>query len=640
MLLAAATLTAQPAPKPEDLGIHSKKALKYYEEGMLQAQYRDRDAAIRAFQAAIELEPDFAHAHYQLGINAYVQKQYDEALSHLEKAYQLRASDFPSIGFYLGQVYFYNERYADAIEPLQRFTEAQAGRKQDLQLAAGTLRHATFAATAIADSVDFRPVNLGPQINTNRDEYLPYLTADDGYLLFTARRPESVGGFNQQMQNYSEDFFFSEWGDTAWQAARNLGLPINTPDNEGAAAISPDGRTIFFTACNREDGFGGCDLYTAVREGDRWTRPQNMGSAINSAGWDGHPCLSGDGRTLYFASKRPGGLGGSDIWYARQVDGVWTSAAPLAAPINSPGNEDSPFLHADDLSLYFSSDYHPGFGNHDVFVAFLGEDGVWSQPRNLGYPLNTAANESHIFVNASGRVAYMNSDRPGGYGGSDIYRFDMDRRNRPRIATFLRGTVQDSITAKPLAALIRLIDVASGDTIRTATSARDGRFLMTLPLERQYAAFVEAPGYLFVSKAFFLQDLPEETYFDILIELPPLRKDVQVVLNNIFFDFGKYDLQVLSYAELDFVVSFLEKNPKIRIEIQGHTDDIGSAPDNLLLSQRRAEAVRAYLLQQGIAADRVEARGYGETMPVAGNITEEDRARNRRTEFKILDTGE
>lgn len=637
ILCSISLVQAQPKRKPADYGISSKKALKFYEEGLQQAHYRDRIKAMAAFEEAIRIEPEFAHAHYQLGINAYVKKQYEEALPHLETAYQIMPDAFNAIDFYLGETYFYNEKYALAAEKLQTFIEKGVGRKVDVNKAKANLRHATFAAEAIKDSLDFQPLNLGKAINTDKDEYLPFLTADDAYLLFTSRRPQSIGGYNAMMQNYSEDFFYSRWEDSAWTKAENLGTPINTRDNEGAASITQDGRTIFFTACNRQDGYGGCDIYVAFREGNRWSRPQNLGPNVNGEGWDAHPCLSGDGKTLYFASRRQNGQGGSDIWASKFVDGEWMPAVNLGASINSKGNEDSPFLHADDISLYFSSDYHPGFGGQDIFVSFL-EDGNWSKPRNLGYPLNTSAFESHLFVNSTGRKGFINSDREGGLGGSDLYQFDLDRKIRPKIATFLRGIVRDSLNSKPLQAQIRLVDLATGDTVREAfTESSKGSFLLSLPLEKEYAAFVEAKGYLFTTKHFYLKDQEETPFFDLIIEMQRLEKDVQVTLRNIFFEFGSYELAPTSEPELKFLYDFLQRNPQIRIEIQGHTDDVGTETANLELSQNRADAVRTYLINKGLPESRIEARGYGESMPVSGNITDEDRARNRRTEFKILE---
>jgi outer membrane protein OmpA-like peptidoglycan-associated protein len=625
-------------PKPADFGIKSKKALKYYLEGMQQTQWRARDEAIESFKAALEIEPEFGHAHFQLGINAYVRKRNQEALAHMEITEQtVEPGTFPLLPFYLGELYFRDEQYAEAIPRLIDFLEAGKGRKVMHNQAQATLRHARFAAGAIQNPVDFEPLNMGANINSDRDEYLPHLTADDQFLLFTSRRPGSVGGFNRSLQGYSEDFFFSEYVDGAWQKAQNLGEPINTAENEGAASIRQDGRVIYFTACNLPGGEGNCDLYVSYRNGDSWSKPENLGPGINSEGWDSQPCLSPDGKRLFFASNRAGGLGGRDIWFTERIQDRWSTPQNLGAPVNTSGNEDSPFLHADGLSLYFSSDHHPGFGSQDLFVSFRQGDN-WSEPVNLGYPLNTSADESNIYVSASGRQGFINSDREGGFGRSDLYQFEMDQRIRPRIATFLRGLTIDSLTETPVYSRIRLIDVETGDTIRDMRSGRsDGRFLMSLPLEKEYAAIVTAPGYLFVSQNFYLKDMVEETYFDLIIPMLKVKKGIPVVLKNIFFETNRYQLKETSKAELAFLLYYLQTNPELKIEISGHTDDVGSDTDNQTLSQRRAEAVKAYLVSEGIRSDRIRAVGYGESKPIRSNDTDEGRAQNRRTEFVILE---
>jgi outer membrane protein OmpA-like peptidoglycan-associated protein/tetratricopeptide (TPR) repeat protein len=640
LLAALHPLLGQKKMKPADYGIKSARALEYYEEGLLQARYRDRLKAIELFKQALELEPDFAHAHFYLGVNAWVKKKYADAVSHLERAYQLRPQDFANIEFYLGESCYNAGRYEEAEKLLQTALQVNRLKKEEIFTAERDLRSAAFAKEAIRRPVEFSPVNLGEAVNTERDEYLPFLTADDGYLLFTSMRQEAVGGYNPQLGDYSEDFYFSRFEKGAWQPARNLGEPINTFENEGAGFITQDGLTIFFTACNRPGGFGSCDIYKATRQGERWGEPELLGPAVNTTGWESQPCLSADGRLLFFTSSRPGGQGGRDIWVCEKVGDDWQTARNLGLPVNSPGNEDAPFLHADGQTLYFSSDYHPGFGQQDLFLSRRQPGGAWSEPLNLGYPLNTLADESNLFVNASGRRGFINSDREGGLGRSDLYEFRLDPVLRPQQATFLRGSVLDSLSRKPLAATIRLVDVESGDTLRQLSADPvSGQFLMSLPLDRSYAAFVQHPGYLFASKSFFLKQASEGQYFDLLIALSPIRKGGQVVLNNIFFESGKYELQPASGAELRTIIAFLTENARVQIEIQGHTDDVGSEADNLALSQRRADAVRSYLLAAGIAEGRVSAKGYGESQPLRPNDSEEGRAQNRRTEFKILETG-
>lgn len=635
--LAGFSLFAQ-KPKPSDFGIKSKKSLAYYLEGKQQAQWRDWYKSMEAYRAAIELEPDFAHAHFELGVSTLVKTEYEEALEHLERAYELRPTEFPPIAFYLGEAYFFNAKYEEAAEMYVQFLNVGRARKQQLEIAKRRLRKAGFASEAIKRPVAFDPINLGSKINTDRDEYLPYLTADDQMLLFTSRRPESMGGFNPRLKDYSEDFYFCKWEDGEWTAASNLGPPINTSENEGASFLTPDGKTIYFTACNREGGMGSCDIYVSYQDGDTWSEPENLGPMINTRGWESQACLSHDGNTLYFSSSRPGGRGGRDLWFSKRVNGKWIAAENMGNVINSQGNEDAPFLHADGISLYFSSDFHPGFGSKDLFVSYQKDDGDWTSPENLGYPLNTVSEESNIFVSANGKRGFINSYREGGLGRSDIYEFTLDERIRPKVATFLRGVTRDSITHTPVQALIRLVDVESGDTVRQVLSGRsDGKFLMSLPLDKQYAAFVEAKGYLFTSKSFYLKQVVEDTYFDLVIDLIPIRKGVEVVLRNIFFESSKYELQETSEAELQFLFHYLETNPSIRIEIQGHTDNVGGESENLRLSQNRADAVREHLISKGIPASRIEANGYGETQSVASNDTEEGRARNRRTQFKIVD---
>ncbi|RMG23202.1 MAG: tetratricopeptide repeat protein [Bacteroidetes bacterium] len=622
-------------PRPEDFGIKSKKALAFFLEGEQQARYRDRDRAIALYQQAVALEPRFALAHYRLGVNAYLRKRYEEAVEHL----QIAAKEDPARygGFFLAESYFYTGHYEEAIPQYERFLQSRRGKESDRNKAQLNLRHARFASVAIKDPIRFELQNLGPKVNSPQDEYLPHLNADNTYLLFTSRRPDAVGGFNRAMNDYGEDFYYSEYVDGEWQMAKNLGPPINTPSNEGASSLTQDGRIIFFTACNLPDGQGSCDLYYAVREGEQWSAPQNLGPQVNSDAWESQPCLSQDGKTLYFTSTRPGGQGSSDIWYSEYKEGEWQTPQNLGPPVNTPGQEFSPFLHADGLSLYFSSNFHPGFGAKDLFVSERQNDGSWSTPKNLGYPLNTSGDETNIFVTAQGNRGLINSTREEGFGGSDLYMFELDERIRPHKATFVRGTVIDSLTQAPVKALIRMVDVESGDTVRQISSdGLNGRFLMSLPLDREYAAFAEAPGYLFASKHFYLKQLAEDTYFDITIPLQPIQEGSQVVLHNIFFESGKYELKESSQAELKVLLDFLQSNPGLKVEIQGHTDDVGAESDNLLLSQNRANAVREYLIASGIDPGRVTAKGYGESMPVAPNDNEAGRAQNRRTEFKVV----
>lgn len=624
--------------KPKDLGIKSKKALNYYLDGREQERYRARKEAIEAFAQAIEIEPGFSNAHFFKGVNHLILFEFEEARHHLLAADSLNPGAFGGIDFHLGQAQFFTGNYAEAVPHYEAYLEEGRGGPTFVKTATVHLRKAIFAREAIKNPVDFQPVNLGSNINSKEDDNMPCLTADDQTLLFVSRRSNSTGGYSRMLRGYAEDFYISKKVDGEWQAAENVGPPLNTERNEGGPCLTQDGRTLYFTVCNKEDGLGNCDLYRSFWVKGNWTEPENLGPKVNSEAWDSQPCLSQDGKRLYFASNRRGGMGNSDIWYCELRNGEWSAAQNLGEPINTSGDEDAPFLHADGVSLYFASDYHNGFGNADLFVSYSYDDGKWSDPKNLGYPINTVAEEGYIFVNAKGTRGYINSSREGGLGKNDLFEFVLDEDIRPKQATFLRGLTRDSITRAPVQALIHLVDVERNDTVRTLYSGRgDGKFLMSLPLEREYAAFVEAPRYLFASKNFYLKSVGEDIYFDLTIDLTPVKAGKQVRLDNIFFEFDSYELKPESEPELRFLHTFLERNPRIRIEIQGHTDNVGSDEVNMTLSQNRAEAVRRYLLEKGIDADRVQARGYGESMPEVPNDTAENRKRNRRTEFKILE---
>ncbi|MEM9722142.1 MAG: OmpA family protein [Bacteroidota bacterium] len=621
--------------KPVDFGIKSKKALGLYLEGKMLGQRREHRRAIEAFESALELEPNFSHAHHQLGVSAYFMGLYTLANHHLEQAYQLDPEE--NGGYYLAETYFRLMEYEQAISQYEKFLIVGTANRKIQKTAQVNLRKAKFAVQHLQDSIQFVPQNLGPAVNSAGDDYLPYMPADESLLLFTSRRAGSTGGYNSGLRDYGEDFFVSEWKKDAWLPAKNLGAPVNTERNEGAASLSQDGRLLLFTICNHPEGLGRCDIFFSTKKGDKWTEARNIGEAINSPAWESQPFLSHDGQTLYFVSDRKGGKGGRDIWFSELSGGHWSTAKNLTGPVNTSGNEGAPYLHADGISFYFASDAHPGFGAMDLFVCYQSDSG-WTEPKNLGYPLNTVNEEANIFINTKGNKGFINSTRPGGLGKSDIYSFDLDERIRPQIATFLRGITRDSLTQEPLRSKVTLVDLESGDTLRTQFSdALNGEFLMSLPLDRSYAALVETPGYLFASKHFFLKGLEEDTYFDLIIDLLPIKEGAQVVLNNVFFDTGKWDLKSESYTELDVLWKYLTQNPQLKIELQGHTDDVGADADNLTLSQRRADAVKTYLIEKGIPKERLLAKGYGESQPIVDNNSDESRAINRRTEFKILE---
>jgi hypothetical protein len=420
---------------------------------------------------------------------------------------------------------------------------------------------------------------------------------------------------------------------------KNIGSPINTGENEGAQSISANGRFMVFTACNKTDAVGRCDLYFSKKVGDKWTYPRNMQPPVNSRYKETQPSLSADGRTLYFASDRPGGKGQLDVWVtSRDDNGNWSQPINLGDTINTRYHEMSPYVHQDNQTLYFASDGQIGLGGFDLFVSRRDNEGKWGTPQNLGYPINTNKDEFGLIVNAKGNKAYFSSDRDPAMG-KDIYTFDLYNKIQPLEVSYMKGIVFDKETRKRLTAKFELIDLESGKMIYESFSDEEtGEFLICLPTDKDYCLNVSKKGYLFFSENFALKGIFRKT--------EPFLKDVpmqsikigeSIILKNIFFETDLYALKKESRIELDKVIEFLHDYPAIKIEISGHTDNVGSLDYNQTLSENRAKSVVDYLIKSSITKDRIKYKGYGFSQPVASNDTEEGKALNRRTELKIIE---
>jgi outer membrane protein OmpA-like peptidoglycan-associated protein len=395
---------------------------------------------------------------------------------------------------------------------------------------------------------------------------------------------------------------------------------------------------MFFTACQKADSYGGCDIYFAKKTGNRWSEAINIGEPVNSRYWESQPSISSDGRTLYFVSNRPGGKGGMDIWKSYINDhGRFSKPENLGDSINTRGTESGPFIHPDNQTLYFASDAWLGMGGLDLYVSRKGVTNQWKRPDNLGYPINTHKDEEFLIVNAKGNLAYFSSNREGSRG-KDIYNFELYDEAQPFQVTYVKGKVFDAVTNEKLKAKFELIDLETSKLVMEAFSHnKTGEFLVCLPVNKNYALNVSKTGYLFYSENFSLKN-PENPSETFLMDIPlqPIREGAIVVLKNIFYETDKYDLKPESKAELSKLISFLNKNPKVNIEISGHTDNIGEDDYNIKLSRNRALSVYNYLTENEISNTRLSYEGYGENSPVASNETEKGRAQNRRTEFKIV----
>ena len=479
------------------------------------------------------------------------------------------------------------------------------------------IRSAHLADSLYQHPREFDLVLLSDSINTADDELGISMTYDRRNIILTRRS-------NQ------EDLFQSHLKDGKWSKSIPISL-LNTPDNEGAAAISGDGSLLVFTACQRPYGVGSCDLYFSTQKDTGWSRPELL-PGVNSRNWDSQPTLSPDGRAIIFSSERPGGFGGKDLWLSVLGENGWIDPINLGSSINSPGNEENPFLHSDEFTLYFTSDYRPGFGGRDLFMAHRIRGNEWSSPQNLGYPVNSLQNEEGIFVESSGLKGYFSSARD---GQSDIYTFQVDPAIRPKRAWLYEMTVLDSITNNALEGVsIKVYDWASNHLVRTITTDADGYGAFIMRGSREYGITLSAVDHVFYS---YRKQIKEELQKDFIdtIQLAPAREGKTMILENVHFATGEARLLEASFAELDQLTRYLTLNKKLVILLTGHTDNVGQAEDNQLLSEARAEAVKSYLVNKGVEGNRIRVIGKGESQPIVSNETSAGRQKNRRTEFTI-----
>jgi outer membrane protein OmpA-like peptidoglycan-associated protein len=413
--------------------------------------------------------------------------------------------------------------------------------------------------------------------------------------------------------------------------------------HEGPVCFDRTAETIFFSRNAliagkvkiAKDDTQKMRLYWSKKEGAIWSEPQPIPFNNNEFG-DCHPAVSIDGDKLFFASNRPGGFGGMDLYVSYRVGESWSEPVNLGAEINSKGNEAFPFIHADNRTLYFTSNNHPGYGGDDLFLSRKQKDGQWGKPQNLGYPINTIENEGSLVIAADGKTAFYASDREDTRGGLDLYTFEMREALRPLRTLWVEGQVFDARTKNGLPSAVELVELSTGTLISKVQTDEEGRYLITLPAGSDYGFHVNRKGYLFHSGNFpFAEKTPDSTY-RMDIPLQPLATDANIVLKNIFFDSKAFSLKPESTSELDALVELLNENPTLRIRINGHTDNIGKAADNLTLSNNRAKSVVTYLASKGITQDRLSHKGFGSSEPVADNATEDGRAQNRRTELQVV----
>jgi OmpA-OmpF porin, OOP family len=612
------------------------KAISYYDKALQYVKARDFDKAIGSLETAVKRDPKFGEAyvkaaslHRTLGNKEAALENYEQGFNHLKFSHA-----FSSEYYIYADLSMKEGKYVEAEKFFEQYLKTSPKNQRLVQNAQQQILNCQYAVKALENPVqDFQPVRMDGQINQFVYQYFPTVTADQRFFVYTARKGEEL--------QHDENIYVSQSRDNGWSAPVSISPNINTGVNEGAATISGDGKTLVFSSCNRPDSFGDCDLYISRRTGEEWSKPQNMGRGVNSQYWDSQPSLSADGRTLYFSSSRPSGsLGLEDIWVTvLQENNIWSAPRNLGAPINTPGRDMAPFLHSSGTTLYFASDGHVGMGGLDIFKSALVQT-KWSEPENLGYPLNTHQHEGSLSISADNTKGYYSRQIPGEDRGKYIYLYEFGVpavwRSKDR-STYTQGRVFSSKTKKPLNAEVQLYELASGDLAQQVNSDEvTGEYTIVLKEGSAYGMYVSAPDHLLHSFNF---DYSQISNFDpqtLDVYLDPVSKGASIVLNNLFFDTGKYRLEEKSKTELQKLIGFMQQYPDIKIEISGHTDDVGTDKTNQELSEMRAQSVVEYLTKNGVTKGRLSAIGHGKNKPVKPNTSEENRQLNRRIELKIL----
>lgn len=623
----------------------NKKAIKYFEESKKMFQIRKDAEAEKLIKKAIEEDPQFiealsAYADFLMGNN-----RVKEAIPFYEKAIAINPKIFIDNNFYLGGALLHEAQYEKAIPCFEKIIKTERINPNLKDEAIHHLKNAQFGANAIKNPQPFKPVNVGEGINTSEYEYFPALSADGNTFLFTRNIREGEGVTAPRQ----EDFYVSKKVNNVWQTANPI-TSVNTAGNEGAPSLSADGEIMFFASCmemtgdygsSDRKGYGSCDIFYAQKINGKWSKPRNAGAMINTKNWETQPSFSSDGKTLYFVRGMVArdGIKNPDIYSSTiGADGKFSEPIKLSDNINTTMGEESVFIHPDNQTLYFSSEGHPGMGGLDIFVSKKQADGSWGKAINLGYPINTSVDENSLLVDANGKLAYFASEREGGFGGLDIYQFELPESVRPEKITYVKGLTYNARTKVPVEASFELIDLETQQSVTSAYSNSAGEFLVTLTSNHNYLVNVSKPGFLFYSDNFSLKDKVADYNKPYKLQIPLQPIDTGIIeLKNIFFDVNKWDLKAESKAELQKIITFLKANPTLKVEFSGHTDNSGDKVFNKTLSNNRAKAIYDYVIEKGsLPATNLSYKGYGDTKPKAPNDTPENKAKNRRTELKIL----
>jgi outer membrane protein OmpA-like peptidoglycan-associated protein/tetratricopeptide (TPR) repeat protein len=624
---------------------YDKKIEKRYSEGIDFFKRNNYSEAVQIMKDVVNKEPDFTDAWYVLGLSNFkrTNSNFKEARKDFLKVLELCPSYNVYAYYYLAEICYGAEQYDSSTRYCEAFLKDVDKIKsdKDYSRAMDLLNYSKFYLKMINNPVPFEP-KVVEGISTPANEYLPFITADNQMAFFT-REIKQPGEKNTLIQSdkYIEKFMFSRLQpDGKFDSGEEMPEPFNINDNEGGATLTVDNKTLYYTVCKwtSNHSYYNCDIYYSEFVDGEWTPIKSVSDKINlPTTWESQPSISADGKTLYFVSDRAGGYGGYDIYRSvKNENGEWGTPINLGPTINSTGNEKSPFIHPDGKTLYFSSDGWMGMGGYDIFYSRLRDDGTWSTPVNLGYPINTPDDEVGFFVSTDGKKGYFASNKLKGPGGWDVYSFDLYDKAQPEKVLFVSGTIKSETETEMAKARIELKNMETKKISQIPLDSITGQYVAVAPFNTDYIMTVKKEGYVYETRYISLTDSIYRMPAHLDLEIQQIELNKSYRINDIYFDFNSFELTNESKAVLDLLIEFLNQNPSIFIEIQGHTDNIGNDADNLKLSSSRAKSVYNYLIANNIDAKRLTYKGYGKTLPVASNDTEEGRAKNRRTVFVII----
>ena len=620
----------------QKISSYNKKSIKFYHQAEKAFSRNDNTKALQLLEKAIEKDSGFVEAWLLKGDILSDAAENIKAIEAFSKAAMSDSLFFPPVWAILGRLYYETGDYISSVNAYKTFLRLGNVSPEKQKTILKLMAISEQAAVMAQENKNFKIIALDSSVNTSADEYVNFVDAANNMLIFTRKVKYYDKTTNSQV--VKESFFTYMMNDTSGGTKpQPMDIAWMKNGNVGSLSFSVDGREMYFAGCGWERGLGSCDIYYSKKIKNKWTEPLNLGKPVNSKGWESQPAISADGKRLYFASKRKGGKGGSDIWMSVKLEnGKWSEPENLGDSINTRGNEMAPFLYADDKTMIFSSYGRPALGGKDLFVSRKNIEGKWTEAKNIGAPVNTNYNEINLVYALDGNTVWFSSDRNN--KSYDIFKVPVYKTIKPDKVLFVNGKTVDDITGKSIGnTLVLLTDIYKKKLQDSLISnPENGKFLIVLNKPGKYAFNIFAKGYLPYSETFEVDSMSMRKWkYEKVFRLKKIKKGNSFILKNIYFDLDKSVLKPESFAELDRLVVFLKRNNNLKLEITGHTDNTGTEQHNLKLSQQRAYSVYRYLVNNGISPSLITYRGMGDKQPLVPNTNDTNKAKNRRVEFIV-----